>query len=254
MIVVERDDRFYVGAQAFLVEDDRELAWAEPHVRRDPDIKWVLGNFIETGRPNSNGHIFPLEDIRDGGLDSMVPKPLNMLHRQQRVVGATVAAELLYPTGDPTDALDVPYAELLSAMWKSNFPEDYAIVEQAHKEGSLYYSMECMPTQLGCPECQGMFAYKGRQHESYCDHLQSTPIAPKILSKPHFNAAALIVPPVRPGWRQADITQIAKLEELIADNLEEAEALYKAISGEFSHLDPKQWESLMAAILTMSEA
>lgn len=245
MIVVEHKNKLILGAQAFIVgEDDREIAWAEKHVRKDNDLRWILGNFVEADRANSNGHIFPLDDLK-AAVETIPNKPLNMLHRMQRNVGTFVAAELLHPEmkADAGNA----YIEALAAFWRSIFPEEAYVIEAAHKDGSLFYSMECMPETLTCADgCGQTFAYMGPVHDSYCDHLKKSRVAAKVLNKPHFNGGALIVPPVQPGWKRADITE---LSNLIEENLEEAEALYEAIKNEFSHLEPNQWEQMMSIVM-----
>jgi hypothetical protein len=47
-VIVERSASYLLADQAFLLEEDRELAWAEKHVIRNPAYKWVLGKFVQT--------------------------------------------------------------------------------------------------------------------------------------------------------------------------------------------------------------
>jgi hypothetical protein len=248
MITLERPNAIYLGAQAFLVGDDRcETAWAEKHVKHQPDLKWVLGNFVEADRPNDNGHIFPIDDLK-ASYGTVVNKPLNMLHRRQHIVGHYVAAELMWPTDEQADAGGPnahPYVEALAAFYRSVFPEEYKEVEVAHDLGMLYYSMETVPESVSCPNCEATAAYDGRASRTYCDHMNA-PGGQKRLNKPHFTAGALIIPPVRPGWKRADINE---LSGLIEANLEEAELAYNQIASEFPHLGPKEWEAMMAELI-----
>lgn len=247
--IVEREHSFLVGAPAFVVEDGRELAWAEKYVRKDSDIKWILGNFIQTDAANDNGHIFPLEDVRST-QSSIFYKPLNMLHHANYVVGAFAGAELLEPDG-LKDEENSGTVEALAAFWQSFFPEEYQLVEAAHKEGALYYSMECVPVSVTCPldDCKITAAYKGRTHETYCDHMNA-PRGPKRLNMPHFNAGALIIPPVRPGWQGADIKE---LSALMNSNADLAEKVYARLEGDMPHLEATQWESMMASIVAEAQ-
>src|ERR1035438_1430391 len=115
---IERGDRFLLGARAVLVEDSKELAWAEKYVRHDPDLKWVLGNFVEADNANQNGHIFPLDDLKVARA-SIPNKPLNILHQGNYIVGAFTAAEMLWPESDSAVSADQqlthPYIEALAA-------------------------------------------------------------------------------------------------------------------------------------------
>lgn len=236
--------------------DDRLKAWAEHHVRSDKDIGWVLGNYVEADRANSNGHIFPLADLESYGCDTVGMKPLNMLHHERYIVGAFAAGKMLYPdAAEVAAAADVetaphPRMEALSAMWKSFFPDEHSLVQRAHKEGSLFYSMECQPETMTCPECTNTYPFQGLTHESYCGHLNASRISAKVLNKMHFHAGALIVPPVQPGWSKADISTLA---EKIANDPAGAESLYSAFEGQAPHLDSKAWEHLMGMVMLAAE-
>ncbi len=188
-------------ARAYLIEDDGRLkAWAEKHVRQDRDISWLLMNYCQSTEANSNGHIFSLQDLRTA-KDTLLNKPLNMLHQNKYVVGSYVGAELIIPEGTTETAAAKPaFVEALAAFWKSDFPDEFQLVSKAHKEGTLFTSMECVPETLTCSNCNQTSPFKGRQHESYCDHLRDSPIAPKVLNQPHFSAGALqISAPDHPG-------------------------------------------------------
>jgi hypothetical protein len=247
--VVERDHSFLVGARASIVDaNDRMQAWAEKHVRKDADLKWILGNFIQTDAANDNGHIFPLEDVRQT-QQSIWHKPLNMLHHGNYIVGCFAGAELIEPSTEAAhDDGSTGTVEALAAFWRAFFPEEYALVEAAHNEGALYYSMECVPASLTCPQdgCGVTAAYMGRTHESYCDHMNALR-GPKRLNMPHFNAGALIIPPVRPGWKGADIKE---LSELMNRNADLCEQVYAGLERDMTHLSATEWESMMAHIVT----
>lgn len=231
---------------ARLVDTSREMAWAETHVRADKNLKWIIGNYVMADKPNSNGHIFPLDDLQAGSMATIPDTPLNMLHIPTHIVGHYVAAEMLYPTGEEaSDEIVTPHIEALSAFYHYYFPDEYRDVEKAHKEGALFYSMECVPESLICAAdgCGQEFAYAGRISETYCSHLQES-CADRQLRKPHFVGGALIIPPVRPGWKRADIKELSKL-------MEEAEQTYLEVAEAAPHLTPKDWEMLMAAIIEM---
>lgn len=268
MISYQSDSgRVWVGGRARVLDDGGTgvKAWAEKHVRRDPDLKWMLGNYVEADNPNSNGHIFPLADLTDYGLATIANKPLNMLHHGRYVIGSLVAAEMIPP--NPQAALvnggasslaasslvaQNPVVEVLSGMWPGFFPDEAALVVRAHQEGSLFYSMECLPTTVTCPldGCGTTAPWEGFESENYCDHMNASRISAKRLNMPHFNAGAAIIPPVQPGWSHADITD---LSALLKQHAEKAEALYANVQTETPHLGPTEWERIMVEIVGMAE-
>lgn len=258
-LILETAERVLVAGRAELVEEGREVAWAERYVRHQSDLAWVHGNYVCADTPNYNGHVFPLEDLQDAHKN-IANKPLNLLHRSQQIVGNYVGAELLYPTkatdaalAEAASAPAVPYVDSIAVLYRYYFPETYQAIRKAHAEGTLYMSMECVPKSLTClgngdgsAGCQRVFDYRGRQHDSYCDHLNA-PGAHKRMNKPLFTAGALVIPPARPGWKDADVTEMSQLLAEIGDT--ELEAAYQQVSGELPHLDPKDWESMMGRVV-----
>lgn len=244
-ITVAGAHSLYIGAAAHLVDTDREMAWAEKYVKNNPAYKWILGRYVQADLPNENGHIFPLEELQ-ANLHSLDNAPLNMLHRAHHVVGAYAGSDLLYPT-EASDAAP-PHAEALAAFWRYYFEDEFAAVEVAHKEGALFYSMECVPRAFACVDeaCGGKeYEYAGRTSASYCAHLNQ-PRSQKKLMTPHFLGGALIIPPTKPGWKNADITE---LSSLIESNLVEAELTYAQLERDFGHLETSDWEHMMGQVL-----
>lgn len=264
MITLEGPRGVAIMGQAAVIDETRELAWAERSVRFAPDIAWVQGNFVCADTPNYNGHIFPLEDLKTAHT-AIANRPLNLLHQHDRIVGVYTDSELLYPTSatgasaeaEAAAAPTVPYVDTVAAFYKFYFPETFKAVQQAHSRGNLYMSMECVPKTLTCagngdgsPGCGRDFAYKGRSSDTYCSHLNE-PGAHKIMNKPRFTAGALVLPPSRPGWKDADVTQLGKLMD---DSLHgfEIEAAYEQIAGQAPHLGVTQWEQLMSSLVTIA--
>lgn len=245
-VIFEAESAIHIGGAARLLEDgDRLTAWAEKHVRSDPDIGWILGNYVEADNANDNGHIFPYDDLV-AARETVLNKPLNMLHHGRYIVGSFVGAEIAEPQKEEA-AGQYPVMEALAGFWRTQFPEEYELVKRAHSEGACFYSMEAVPESIGCTaEGCGMVAkYVGRQSDTYCDHMNEGR-GQKRLFKPHFNAGALIVPPIKPGWKRADISQLSQL-------IEENEALAAQIDEEFDHLPPDEWEALMGEVLLMAK-
>lgn len=263
MIVVEGKKSIHIASAAWLVEEDRELAWAEKHVVRNPAYAWVLGKYVGTNKANDNGHIFDATELAEA-RQSLVHAPMNMLHQPSNIMGVYVANEVIWPTDTSQSASlaagqtvteTEPFLEALAAFYRYYFPAEYQVVEKAHKEGTLAWSMECVPQTVTCantahPECGKTFEYQGRQSETYCAHLNE-PAAPKRMGKPHFTAGALVLPPARPAWRNANVTE---LDTLLRRELEAAEKTYGQAADEFPHLESSQWETIMRQLLTQMAA
>lgn len=156
----------------------------------------------------------------------------------------------------PADEEDLnPYLEALSVFWKHYFEDEFQAIEAAHKSGKLFYSMECVPTEIGCygdRGCGTYFEYAGRNSPTYCAHLNDPQSGVwKDLVQPRFTAGALIVPPVQPGWARADIKQIS---QIVKDHADKAEALYSGLQEDAPEADSKVWEEVMAQIMLEAEA
>lgn len=250
MILLPSDRAFVVGGMATLLDEGEGLkAWAERHVRPDPDLRWILGNYVEADYANDNGHIFPRADLLTA-QETLAGKPLNMMHREHYIVGYFPGAQLhtsngsVVASGDANSVAwgDRPYVEALAAMWHNRFPEELFAIRKAHGDGALFFSMEAVPETVSCPTCEHVSAFAGISSESYCEHMNGA-TGPKRLHKPTFNGGAIIIPPVRPGWQRADVKEISKLMQ------NTAESVYAQAATEAPHLGPAEWEALMAQLL-----
>lgn len=217
----EGKDRIYLGGHAHLIENDREVAsdWAKGIIKHNPAISWVVGRYVEADRANSNKQYFRLGDLRmkRATLDHA---PMNINHSSRNIVGTFLANELVYPD----EANDHPYIEAVGAIWKYYFPEEHEMVQRANKDGSLYFSMEAVPESLstiGGSDDAAQYAYMGRQHESYPEEINTRSCEAIVCNNPHFVGGALIIPPNKPGWSNANITQVAKY---MTDQWEKADA------------------------------
>jgi hypothetical protein len=253
MIIVPTDRCVIVGALAALVEDGDNLkAWAEHHIRTDPDLRWVLGNYVEADYPNDNGHIFPRADLLNAQA-TLAGKPLNMMHREHYIVGCFAGAQLHTDDGtviasDATETEDGawgerPYVEALAGMWHNRFPEEFFQIRKAHSEGALFFSMEAVPETVSCPSCGHDTPFAGIKSDTYCEHMNGA-TGPKRLHNPTFNGGAIIIPPVRPGWQRADVKEISKLMDPTT-----TESVHAQVAAEAAHLDPAMWEGLMAQLV-----
>jgi hypothetical protein len=255
-VYYEGSENFYLGSRAIILNDERDTAseWANEKITVNPAIKWILGRYVEADRANSNKQMWKLEELTKA-QSTIAHSPLNILHRAKHIVGAIHATEMLYPLSDAAEDMgnDLPFIEALAAFWKIYFPEEHKVIQQAHDMGELFFSMECIAESLTCvgeEGCNETFDYAGPQSTTYCDHINSY-ASTKQFNKPHFLAAALIFPPARPGWKNAAITDMAQI--FTAKEDETLHQLYGMIATEMPHLEPGDWEKIMAELLRQSE-
>ncbi len=250
MVIVEGPRGLFIAGRASIVDETKEVAWAgaKEHIRIRPDFGWVMANYVDSSpEGNTNGHIFRLEELRSRHA-TVVGTPLNMGHASKFIVGSTVADELLYPIGETTEDAELawPFTEILANFYRGVFPEEWRKVQAAHDTGSSFVSMECIPESLTCAVDGETFPYDGPQSDTYtCGHLNNVG-ARKFLDKPFFVGTGLILPPQRPGWRNANVTELGALIEA---NIDEANRIYDQVAEEVSHLSDTEWTALMADLL-----
>lgn len=239
-----------VGRATLLDDTGLLKAWVERVVRKDPDLRWIVGNYVEADIANDNGHIFPLEDLRTA-QHTIAGKPLNMLHRDHYIVGSYAGAQLMANgkelTADDAPGKESPYVEAVAGMWHTRFPEEYFNIQRAHKDGSLFFSMEAVPAEVSCPDCAHRVVFAGSDSETYCAHMRG-PIGPKILHNPVFAGGAIIIPPARPGWSRADVKDITAS----LDKYNQAPALFSQFATDAPHLDQSTIEQLMAQVMIVA--
>jgi len=237
-----------------LLPQDRDIAghWAQDLVSGNPAFRYIVGKYIEADNPNRNMQQWVLADLPEA-QGSIKNSPLNVLHRQQHIVGSFLGSELLYPKGgDSADEIN-PFIEALSAFWAACFPDEMKVVEKAHNQGSLFYSMECIGESMTFIRPDGTrskeMPYVGAHSDKYGED-GANPENIRQINKPLFLGGALIFPPKRPGWKDAKIYQVA---DLVEANQQEAEDLYITFEAGSPHLDSDVWESMMLEVLTSAK-
>jgi hypothetical protein len=238
-IVVENSSSFFFSCPVDLVNEDRDIAssWASSVINKNPAFKWIVGKYVEADNANSNGQYWSLEDLKMS-RPTIQHAPMNMGHRQRYIVGTYAASELMYPTESEMNA----YIETASVFWKYYFSEEFDLVQKAYDSGSLHQSMECVADSVTCAGpmgCGETFKYGGPMSDQYCEHIKNRE-SYRQLNNPVFLAGGLILPPDRPGWKNASIDDVAS---------EELENVYEQVAASSPHLTPSQWEALMLEIV-----
>lgn len=230
LTVVEGPKTIQIATNAMIVEEGRDCAWAERNVTHNPAYKWILGKYVEADNANSNMQYWSLDGLRAAHA-SIRNSPLNLLHKPKYIVGSYVDTELVYPVdgadGDEVEHVANPFIEALAVYWKYYFPEEFVEVEQAHDRGELFFSMECVSDTITEVFPDGTvgetFSYRGPSDPSYSEAINKRECARRF-DNPHFLGGALIIPPTRPGWKQAEVKEISKLLNFDMDSaIDEAE-------------------------------
>lgn len=246
----EGKNRIYVGMEARLIENEREIAseWASKHILLNPAHAWVLGKFVESDRANKNQQYFALGDLKTA-TPTIAHAPMNINHNARNIVGAYVASEVIYPTGEESAEQLNPYIESLAVVWKYYFPDEYRAIQKAAGTGGLYYSMECVPqavSTVGGEDDSKTYPYQGRQSPTYPRELNERSV-PMKLHAPHFVGGALVLAPEKPAWNKADVQQVSSF---MNDSWKQAEMAYE----EYEETDAEVWESLMSDLIADADA
>ena len=264
-MVFDQGRSTYLVNAAHLVKTDTELAdlaseavadWAIE--KSNPFVMWIAGDFVEADNPNQNTQFWTAGDLELAEY-TIRYAPLNMVHKFQTPVGFYAATQTVKLERDAASEDAEPQGTMkiqaLSGLWTHIFPFEAAQAEAANDEGLLFYSMECRGTHLTCgtDEARGLkgcgetFEYMAV--DTHCDHLQERSSVRHIVN-PTFRGGALIVPPVKPGWKNASasILEESVLQEAAA-YAEQTETLYNMVNATGRDLSPSAWEHLMAQVV-----
>jgi len=220
-----------------------------------PFITWVSGNYVESDKANENGQMWTTGDLQLAEY-SIRYAPLNMVHKYRTPVGFFAATRTI-PIQD-TVSDDGPEngrlkIQALGGIWSHLFAFETAQVEAADAIGALFYSQECRGTHLHCAGpngCDQTFEYSAVQ--THCEHLMGRTSYRHIIN-PTFRGGALIIPPVKPGWKEASASIIGDvvLQEA-ASWAEKNEEQYNSLRADGVDLTPSAWEQLMAMVIQAS--
>ena len=228
-------DRFYATSKAYIVDGPqdmpREMASDFKMDRANSTFLWIAGRYVQANNANRNGHYWTFDDLKSGE-GSIVHTPVNALHEWDRPIGTVVQTKIVQREG-ASAGLEHPEIQALSVVWAMNFPEAAAEIRESHKQGTLFYSMECVAESKQCLACEQIFPYAAAAAD-VCDHLAGDMKAPRRFINPTFLGAGLIFPPERPAWPDAEVTDVAKLVEEYANR----------------NSDVARWESLMDRVMS----
>lgn len=275
-IVLEKGHSTYLVNAAHLLKGGSDEAaeyasqttenWEIP--KSNPMIQWIAGDFVEADNPNQNTQFWTAGDLELAEY-TIQYAPLNMVHKFRQPIGfyaATKTVKLEKDAAAETVTLEKPAEkagslkiQALSGLWTHIFPFEAAQAEAANDESLLFYSMECRGTHLTCgsDEARGLVGcgqtFEYMQVDTHCEHLMERSSVRHIVN-PTFRGGALIVPPVRPGWKNASATvlQEAVMQEA-ASYAEQNETAYNQLNAEGTDISAAAWEQLMAMAVATIE-
>lgn len=242
-----------VGARTFLTAPATtasEQMWdAAPNA--NPHMLWMQGRFVGAEKPNRNNALWSIQDLQMGA-PTVAHGPLNWLHEDRHVIGSIVDARLIPSRNEQADEGDVvreAHITALAGIWKWIYPDEAAVVEMASEAGQLAYSMECISESVQCVRneaadvgCGEVFPYMALSNGMVCDHLKERASTRRLVN-PTFLGGAVIVPPTRPGWADANASVLRQAAALAEKAFEQAGR---------PDIPANTWEQMMAGVLTFA--
>ncbi len=186
-------------------------------------LLWMHGRFVGADAANRNGAFWSAGDL-EMGRASVVNGPLNWLHESHHVIGTLARADFVPGTTTEHAATVQPHLTATAAIWRWIWPEEAYVVQQASDMGHLWYSMECVSREVQCTGdngCGSSATYANYLAGAACEHLTQRASIRRFVD-PVFLGGAVIVPPARPGWADADATVMAEAAALAETSFEQA--------------------------------
>lgn len=200
---------------------------------------YLRGRLVEADSPNRNGAYWSTGDL-ELGQATVAGGPLNWLHDEAKVIGCLTDGQLVSGRESAADGIG-NHIVSTAAVWRFLFPRETQVIEKAAADGMLFYSMECVSKEVACigdRGCGSTFAYGDYDAGNCCSHLRERSSTRRFVD-PLFLGAAVIVPPVEPGWAHAN-----------ADVVRQAAALRESADLDAGGLSKQQADDLATAVLS----
>jgi hypothetical protein len=220
----------------------RELAAAwEKASAANQHFMWLHGKFVEADTANRNKAYWSTQDL-EMGEPSVVHGPVNWLHSERHIIGAIAGAHLVKQERQKADDVG-NHIVAMAALWPYLYPAETRQVAMASEQNKLWYSMECVSREVAClqPGCKHTQSYADYMTKpaSRCPHVMAG--GARRFVDPSFLGAGIIIPPVRPGWANANATV-----------MKQAASLAERQAASFDGLETSEAELMVAQILTFS--
>lgn len=224
-----------VDVEDELAEHFREMARGTgPHL-------WISGRYVGADEPNRNGALWSSADL-EMGEPTVAHGPVNWLHEERHIIGAIAGSRLVARETAAASGLG-QHIVALGAVWPWIYPEESKLIQQASEAGSLWFSMECVSREVACTteDCGRTLAYRKYMSEkdSRCEHMATG----RRYVDPIFEGVGIIVPPLRPGWKDSD----ARVTE------QQAEGLVLREAAAFAGLSDEDSIGVASRLLTSAD-
>jgi|GEM_PF-5390716 len=189
------------------------------------------GRLVEAERANGNGAFWTQGDLQFG-LPSVAYGPLNWGHDPKAVVGTLLDPYLVSAEQAAASGLG-PHIQTGARFWSYLDPSKANALRSFIEQGRAWLSMECIAQGVecvgpnGCGRMNDYIAATNRTKDA-CEHVRERSSWRRMFN-PVFQGAAVIVPPQRPGWANAEITEVVQQAER---QLEAASAPIDGLSDE----------------------
>lgn len=225
----------------------------ESAAMREPTVEEIAaepmltmhGRFVGADEANRNGAYWSSGDLKLATA-GVAHGPLNWLHEGRHIIGSITQASFEdgFETADNRQIK--PHIAASAGIWRWLYPDEAFVVQQASELGQLWYSMECIASQITCTGpngCGNTTSYGDYNAGAACDHVVQR-ASVRQFNNPVFLGGAVIVPPSRPGWADADASVMQAASGI-------AEAAYDQSFAGQAHPDMRasDWESLMAQLV-----
>jgi hypothetical protein len=207
---------------------------------------WLQGRFVGAEKANRNGAFWSTADLELGEA-TVKYGPLNWLHDAKHIIGTIADTRLRVHEEASDQPLEQPYIEAASVIWSWIYRDEASVVEMASDSGRLWYSMECISKNVECVGeggCGTTVPYMEYvTGEKACEHMKERS-ATRRFADPTFLGGAVIMPPARPGWAEAD-AQVMRVAASLAEKAYDQ-------AGQ-PDIPASEWEQVMAGIVRFAE-
>lgn len=207
--------KLYATAEAYIVSGPvdmpRELASEIDPKTMNESFLWVAGRYVQANKANKNGQYWTFDDLQKGER-TIKYVPVNALHQWETAIGTIVQSKIVHreekvadESGDTSKAKDrlIPEIQVLGLVWSANYPDISDKIKESNEKKQLWWSMECVAESTQCLTCEQVFPYVTSAAET-CLHMASSAVAPRRFINPTFLGGALIYPPEKPAWVDAE--------------------------------------------------
>jgi hypothetical protein len=213
-------------------------------IAADPMLT-ISGRFVGGEEPNRNNAFWSAGDLELSAA-RVAKGPLNWLHEARHIIGSITSADYVAArtpeAAEEDGAPSQPHITATAGIWRWIYPDEAYVVQNASDQNMLWYSMECISGEVACAGeagCGNTTTYAAYLAGSGCDHIRERSTV-RHFKNPTFLGGAVIVPPARPGWANADV-KVMKTAQALAETAFE--------SAGRPDIPASTWEQMMGQLV-----